>query len=107
MRMTKPPTASVAWMPIIIPAIRALKIRVASSATPINAASVISEVAMMPKKAAPWSSPLGGPRSARAGQLRPPTARSPCRAASDYGGVLLSVNGEPQALSPTKRRLRG
>src|SRR5215472_10576702 len=80
----KPPTASVAWTPITIPEIRILKIRVASNATPINAASAISEVAMMPKEATPRSSPLGGPRSARARQLRPPTARNPCRVASDH-----------------------
>src|SRR5262249_15025148 len=59
--------------------------------TPINAASVISVVAMIPKEATPWSSPRGGPPSARTRQLRPPTARSPCRAASDHGGVPGSV----------------
>jgi hypothetical protein len=48
--MTKPLTASVAWMPISIPAGRLLSSRAAIKLTPSKAVRAISAVAIMPKE---------------------------------------------------------
>src|SRR5262249_26867841 len=72
-------------------AIRILKIRVASNATTNQCCQRNQCGGNDTEGGTPWSSSRGGPPSARTRQLRPPTARSPCRAASDHGGVAGSV----------------
>ncbi len=87
--MTKPLTASVAWMPINVPARRPVRRRLARIPTPTNAASASSAALIMPKESVSRPRLPKGPRSTSTRQLRPPMPRRPCKAASGQGGATL------------------